>query len=188
MFEVINDTDNDFDTADNNDGDDVKKGPSTIKRTPLKGWKTMETTRPLMNQRPRTQFVFFLEFLMLTYRHLSFWGGLCCSSPWLQWMLELLFLSKVEGEWDTSEVGVRGSCWFAYFANCVCKRCLDFWLFKFTKEKGKLPFLSVWEVLDWGVLDAFVLGCWQIKPINIVRCQFWFLVLWFCIRTIVILV
>jgi hypothetical protein len=36
-----------------------KKGPSTIKWTPLKGWKTTETTRPPMNQRLRTQFFFF---------------------------------------------------------------------------------------------------------------------------------
>jgi hypothetical protein len=44
MFEVVNDTDDDFDTADNDDGDDAKKGPSTIERTPSKGWKTTETT------------------------------------------------------------------------------------------------------------------------------------------------
>ncbi len=44
MFKVVVDTDNDFNTADNDDGDDAKKGPSTIKRTPSKGWKTMETT------------------------------------------------------------------------------------------------------------------------------------------------
>jgi hypothetical protein len=44
MFEVVDDTDNVFDTADNDDGNDAKKGPLTIKRTPSKGWKTTETT------------------------------------------------------------------------------------------------------------------------------------------------
>ena len=72
MFEVVNDTDDNFNTADNDDGDDAKKCPSTIERTPLKGWKTTETTRPPMNQRPRTQFVFFSEFSTLTYQRLSF--------------------------------------------------------------------------------------------------------------------
>ncbi len=51
MFEVDNDTDDNFDIADNKDGDDAKKSPSMIKRTPSKGWKTMETTRPPMKNR-----------------------------------------------------------------------------------------------------------------------------------------
>ncbi len=48
MFEVLDDTDDDFDIADNEDGDDAKKSPSTIERTPSKGWKTTETTQPPM--------------------------------------------------------------------------------------------------------------------------------------------
>ena len=77
------------------------------------------------------------------------------------------------------------SCCFAYFAYCVCERCLDYGRFKFTKEKSDLSFLSVWEVCDVGVLQAFVLDCRQVEPINIVCCQFWFLFLGFRLRAMV---
>ncbi len=60
MFEVVNDTDNDFDTADNNDGNNAEKGPSTIKRTPTNEPTTADTVH------------FFSEFSTLTYRRLSF--------------------------------------------------------------------------------------------------------------------
>ncbi len=77
------------------------------------------------------------------------------------------------------------SCCFAYFAYCVCERCLDYGRFEFTKEKSDLSFLSVWEVRDVGVLRPFVLDCWRVEPINIIRCQFWFLFLGFHLCTMV---
>jgi hypothetical protein len=58
------------------------------------------------------------------------------------------------------------SCCFAYFAYCVCERCLDYGRFEFTKEKNDLSFLSVWEVRDVGVLQAFVLDCRRVETIK----------------------
>ncbi len=77
------------------------------------------------------------------------------------------------------------SCCFAYFVYCICERCLDYGHFKFTKEKSDSTFLSVWEVCNVGVLQAFVLDCRRVEPINIVRCQFWFLFLGFRLHAMV---
>ena len=73
----------------------------------------------------------------------------------------------------------RGSGWFSYSANCVGARCLDVGCFKFTEEEAKFPFLGAWEFLDVGVLEAFVVGCRRVQPINLIRCQFWIVLFWF---------
>ena len=56
MFAVVNNNkiDNDFDTADNDDGNDGKKNPSTIDTTALKGM-----FQPTTNRQPQTFFQFF---------------------------------------------------------------------------------------------------------------------------------
>ena len=72
------------------------------------------------------------------------------------------------GKWVEDRFG-----WFAYSANCVGERCLDVVRFEFTEEEAEFPFLGAWEFLDVCVLEAFVVGCQRVQPINIVRCQFW---------------
>jgi hypothetical protein len=58
-FDIVDDTGDDFDTADINDGDNINKTTSTNKRTPSKGWNTTEATQLPKNRCAGTQFVFF---------------------------------------------------------------------------------------------------------------------------------
>jgi hypothetical protein len=83
----------------------------------------------------------------------SFWGGLCCSLPWLRWMLELLFLSKVEGEWDPSEVGVRVTC--GRYHILLCMRWMT-WVYEGTTYKNK--YLDLWKFDVFFFLHMFYNG------------------------------
>ena len=72
MFEVVDDTDNNFDTADNDDGNDAKKRSvnnqeDTVKRVENNG-DDSTTNEPTTAD----TVCFFSEFSTLTYRHLSF--------------------------------------------------------------------------------------------------------------------
>ena len=90
---------------------------------------------------------------------------------------ELLF---TKGKWIEDRFG-----WFTYSANCVGERCLDVGRFEFTEEEAEFPFLGAWEFLDVGVLEAFVVGCRRVQPINIVCCQFLIVFFWFCLHAMV---
>jgi hypothetical protein len=72
MFEVVDNTDDDFDTADNDDGNDAKKRSIDDQEDTVKGVENngddLTTNEPMTAD---TVF-FFSEFSMLTYQHLSF--------------------------------------------------------------------------------------------------------------------
>ncbi len=71
MFEVVNNTDDNFDTADNNDGDDAKKRSINNREDTIEGVENNgDNSTP--NEPTTADTVFFLEFSMLTYRRLSF--------------------------------------------------------------------------------------------------------------------
>ena len=147
IFEVFHNTDDNFDTADNNDGNDAKKGPLTIKRTPSKGWKTTETTRPPMkNQQPRTQFVFFFRSFQRWLTDLCLFEGgfvvLChgCDECW-----SCYFYSK----WRVSETRPKlalGLPVEGIISYCVCVGWHGFTKEQHTKTNiwifGSLMFLS----------------------------------------------
>ena len=72
MFEVVDDTDDDFNTADNNDGNDVKKRSVNNQEDTIEGVEN-NGDDSTTNEPTTTDTVhFFSEFSMLTYRHLSF--------------------------------------------------------------------------------------------------------------------
>ncbi len=72
MFEVIDDTDDDFDTADNNDGNDAKKRSVDNQEDTVEGvgnnGEDSTTNEPTTADTAH----FFSEFSTLTYRRLSF--------------------------------------------------------------------------------------------------------------------
>ncbi len=72
MFEVVDDTDKDFDTADNDNGDDAKKRSFDDQEDTIEGVENngddSTTNEPTTADTVR----FFSEFLLLTYRRLSF--------------------------------------------------------------------------------------------------------------------
>ncbi len=71
MFEVVDDTDDDFNTADNDDGDDAKKNSVDDREDTVEGVENNEDD--LTTNKPMTaDTVFFSEFSTLTYRRLSF--------------------------------------------------------------------------------------------------------------------
>ncbi len=65
----------------------------------------------------------------------------------------------------------------ADLANCVCERHLDVRCLVFVKKESNLLLLSDRKVVFGGVFQAFDLGGHRIDPINLVRHQFWFLIL-----------
>ncbi len=72
MFKVVDDTDDNFDTADNDNGDDTKKRSVDYREDTVEGVEN--NGDDLTTNEPTTaDTVFFSsEFSMLTYRHLSF--------------------------------------------------------------------------------------------------------------------
>ncbi len=72
MFKVVDNTDNDFDTADNDDGNNAKKMSVDDQEDTVKGVENngddSTTNEPTTADTVR----FFLEFLTLTYQRLSF--------------------------------------------------------------------------------------------------------------------
>ncbi len=72
MFEVVNDTDNDFDTADNNDGNDAEKRSVNNREDTVEGVEN--NGDDLTTNEPTTAdtVFFFSEFSTLTYQRLSF--------------------------------------------------------------------------------------------------------------------
>ncbi len=72
MFEVVDNTDDDFDTADNDDGDDTQKRSVDNREDTVEGVENngdnSTTNEPTTVDTVR----FFSEFSTLTYRHLSF--------------------------------------------------------------------------------------------------------------------
>ncbi len=73
MFEAVNDTDNNFDIADNKDGDDAKKKSVNDREDTVEGVEN-NGDDSTTNEEPTTADTvhFFSEFSMLTYRPLSF--------------------------------------------------------------------------------------------------------------------
>ncbi len=72
MFEVVDDTDDNFDTADNDDGDDAKKRSVDNQEDTVKGVEN-NGDDSTTNEPMTTDTVFFSsEFLTLTYQRLSF--------------------------------------------------------------------------------------------------------------------
>ncbi len=65
----------------------------------------------------------------------------------------------------------------ADLANCVRECRLDVGCLVFVKKESYLLLLSDRKVDFGGVFQAFVLGGRRIEQINLVRCQFWFLIL-----------
>ena len=87
ILEVVDDTDDDFDTADIMDGDDVDKNSIDEREDTVEGVEhnagdstTNESTRG-------DTFVFFSCYSALTYRPLYFFVGGVGYSPWLQWVV-----------------------------------------------------------------------------------------------------
>jgi hypothetical protein len=72
MFEVLDDTDNNFDTADNDDGDNAKKRSVDEQEDTVKGVENNEDDSTTNEPMTADTVFFFLEFLMLIYRRLSF--------------------------------------------------------------------------------------------------------------------
>ncbi len=72
MFEVVNNTDGDFDTADNDDGNDAKKRSVDDQEDTVEGVENngddLTTNEPTTPDTVR----FFSEFSMLTYQRLFF--------------------------------------------------------------------------------------------------------------------
>ncbi len=72
MFEVIDNTDNDFNTADNNDGDDAKKRSIDNQEDTVEGVENNGDDSTTNEPTTADTFLFFFEFLMLTYQCLNF--------------------------------------------------------------------------------------------------------------------
>ncbi len=72
MLEVIDDTDNDFDTADNNDGNDAKKRSVSNQEDTVEGVENNGNNLTTNEPTTADAVCFFLEFLTLTYPRLSF--------------------------------------------------------------------------------------------------------------------
>ncbi len=72
MFKVVDNTDDDFDTADNDDGNDAKKRSVNNREDTVEGVENngddLTTNEPMTADTVR----FFSEFSTLTYRRLSF--------------------------------------------------------------------------------------------------------------------
>ncbi len=73
MFEVVDDTDGDFDIADNEDGDNAKKKSVNDREDTVEGVEN-NGEDSTTNEEPTTADTarFFPEISMLTYRPLSF--------------------------------------------------------------------------------------------------------------------
>ncbi len=73
MFEVVDNTDGDFDIADNKDGNDAKKNSVNDREDTVKGVEN-NGDDSATNEKPTTvdTACFFLEISMLTYQPLSF--------------------------------------------------------------------------------------------------------------------
>jgi hypothetical protein len=71
MFEVIDNTDDDFDTADNNDGEDAKKRSVDDREDTVEGVEN-NGDDSTTNEPTTADTVFFPQYSMLTYRRLSF--------------------------------------------------------------------------------------------------------------------
>jgi hypothetical protein len=65
----------------------------------------------------------------------------------------------------------------ADLAHCVHGHRLDVGCLVFVKKESYLLLLSDRKVVFGGVFQAFVLGGHRIEPINLICCQFWFLIL-----------
>ncbi len=72
MFEVIGDTDDDFDTADNEDGNDAKKRSIDNQEDTVEGVENNGDDSTTNEPTTADTVCFILEFLTLTYRRLSF--------------------------------------------------------------------------------------------------------------------
>jgi hypothetical protein len=72
MFEVVNDTDDDFDTADNDDGDDAKKRSVDDREDTVEGVENNRDDSTTNEPTTADTVRFFLEFSTLTYQRLSF--------------------------------------------------------------------------------------------------------------------
>ncbi len=72
MIEVVNDTDNSFDTADNGDGNDTKKRSVNNQEDTAKGVENNGDDSTTNEPTTVDTVCFFPEFSKLTYRRLSF--------------------------------------------------------------------------------------------------------------------
>ena len=72
MFEVVNDTDNDFDTADNDNGNNTKKRSVDNQEDTVEGVENNGDDSTTNEPMTADTVFFFSEFLTLTYRRLSF--------------------------------------------------------------------------------------------------------------------
>ncbi len=72
MFKVVNDTDDNFDTADNNNGKDAKKRSVDDQEDTVKGVENNRDDSTTNEPMTADTVFFFSEFLTLTYRRLSF--------------------------------------------------------------------------------------------------------------------
>ncbi len=67
MFKVVDDTDNDFDTADNNDGNDAKKRSVDDQEDTVEGVENNGDDSTTNEPTTADTVCFFLEFSTLTY-------------------------------------------------------------------------------------------------------------------------
>ncbi len=72
MFEVVDDTEDNFDTADNDDGNDAKKRSIDDREDTVKGVENNRDDSTTNEPTTADTVRFFLEFSTLTNRHLSF--------------------------------------------------------------------------------------------------------------------
>ena len=72
MFEVVDNTDDNFDTADNDDGNDAKKRSVDDREDTVKGVENNGDNSTTNEPMTADTVHFFSKFLMLTYRCLSF--------------------------------------------------------------------------------------------------------------------
>ncbi len=72
MFKVVDNTDNDFDTADNDDGNDAEKRSVDNQEDTIEGVENNGDNSTTNEPTTADTVRFFLEFLTLTYRRLSF--------------------------------------------------------------------------------------------------------------------
>ena len=72
MFEVIDNTEDNFDTADNDDGDDAKKRSVDDREDTVEGVENNGDDSTTNEPTTADTVFFFLEFSSLTYRCLSF--------------------------------------------------------------------------------------------------------------------